>query len=647
MGSSYFWEINRIPTTDVPFNPDGTWTSAGAKALGRLQDGGRSNTEDIFLNTQFDTQLDVIKNVFFIKGNFAYNGRMNNYKTYTLPTSYYDGPGLLPLQMDPISSAAGSSYKEKHITFDVYGTFMKTFNKHSVSAVVGFNQEEYRRETMSAGRDNLISSSLPSWALATGDMSVGHKVETWALRGAFGRLNYTFDNKYIIEFNGRYDGTSRFPKNDRFTFNPSGSAAWVISNEKFFEPIKSIVSFLKVKGSYGSLGNQMVGAYEYIAQMESGSKTTPILDGTQPTWVSAPNLVSGSLTWEKVITKNLGVEVNFLSDRLSVVGEIYVRDTKDMLTPGQDLPSVLGTAVPNANAADLRTNGWEITVNWRDKFELAEKPFYYNVGFNLADSRTEITKFENKTGSLNNHFVGKKMGDIWGMETEGFFTSQEDIDNHPNQAMVTSYPGNRPLEAGDIKFKNRNGDDVIDWGQWTLEDPGDYYVIGNSNARYTFGITMGAEWNGFDFSAFFQGVGKKDYAPAPSDLYFFGIYSQPWTNITIGNYYDRWTPENPNGYFPRFKSYVSEGSSYELGVPQTKYLQNAAYIRLKNLTVGYTIPSSITQKVKIERLRIFFSGDNLFEISGLYKHYKIDPEGLGGQMYPFQRYFSFGMNLTF
>jgi hypothetical protein len=318
-----------------------------------------------------------------------------------------------------------------------------------------------------------------------------------------------------------------------------------------------------------------------------------------------------------------------------------------MLTRGQDLPGVLGTGVPQENAADLETKGWELTIGWRSRFMLASKPFNYNASFNLADSRAFITKFANESGSLSQWYVGAEVGEIWGLQTAGFFVDADDIANHANQRTVTSYLGTRPVEPGDLKFVDRNGDGVIDWGNWTIDDPGDYYVIGNNRNRFTFGLLLGADWNGFDLNAFFQGVGKRDYAPGPNDLYFFGVYSQPWTNITYGNYHDRWTPETPNGYFPRFKSYVADDAWRELGTAQTRYLQNAAYVRFKNLTVGYSLPDNITQRINVERVRFFFSGDNLFELSGLYKHFKVDPEGLSGQMYPFQRYYSFGMNLTF
>lgn len=645
--STAYREINRINPMDVPRNPDGSWTKSGAGVLGRLQEGGRTKELQTTINTQFGTQIDFIKNVFFVKANFSYSSNKSKSNGYSLPVTYYLGAELPALYYDEITSASGSNTDTKHILYDIFATFQKTFNeKHALSALVGFNQEEYRYDKNTLSRKNLISTSLPSVGLATGDMSVGQSIETWALRGGFARLNYTFDDKYIIEFNGRYDGTSRFPKDQRYTFNPSGSLAWVMSREKFFEPIQDVVSFLKIRASYGSLGNQDVGAYAYLATMKS-DKISHILDGKQPVYVSAPGLVAGDLTWEKVTTSNIGLDVNFLSNKLTASADAYIRRTKDMLTVGATLPGVLGTAVPNQNAADLETKGWEVTIGWKDQFNLAGKPFSYGANFNLADSRAFITKFENETGTLDSKYKGMELGEIWGVNTLGFFSSEEDIKNHADQSWGTSYPGTRPLAPGDLKFEDINGDKKIDRGNWTINNHGDFHIIGNTQSRYTFGLSANAEWYGFDLSMFFQGVGKKDYMPGTSDLFFWGIYAQPWTNVTVGNFTDHWSEENPDGYFPRMKAYVAENSNQECGTSQTRYLQNAAYVRMKNLTLGYTLPKLLTDKIGINRLRVFFSGDNLFEISGLYKHYKVDPESLGGGVYPFQRSYSFGLNVTF
>ncbi len=408
----------------------------------------------------------------------------------------------------------------------------------------------------------------------------------------------------------------------------------------------STISFLKFRASYGQLGNQDVGYYPYLATMGNG-KISAIIEGKQPVYVGTPGLVSGSLTWEKVKTLNVGADLNFFENRLSFTGEYYVRRTEDMLTHGATLPGVLGTDVPYANAADLKTRGWELTVGYKDRFTVAGKPLNIGVSFNIADSRTFITKFDNPNGNLSDWYEGCEVGEMWGLTTLGFFKDEEDIKNHADQTPVTSYPGTPPTAPGDLKFADLDGDGIINSGAWTLEDHGDYTVIGNSRSRYTYGISLNADWNSFDFSVFLQGVGKKDYYPGASDLYFWGIYNQPWTNITYGNMYDHWSEDNPDGYFPRLKSYVAFQGGLEAAATQTKYLQNAAYLRLKNLQLGYTFPKKWVEKIGLSYLRLFFTGDNLAVWSGLYKHYKCDPEGLAGSGYPLQRAYSFGMNVTF
>lgn len=653
-GDGFYWQIALMNPLKVVNNPDGSWAGPNGQWAGfrwnhvaQLKDGGRYNTTKNNLQTQFSTKLDVFKDIFFIQANMAYSKSNNKEDGFSLPVSYKDGPEREVTMFNPISEANGWRYDSGYLMFDVYATFNKTFNeKHNVTVVAGYNQEQYRYDQVEFSRKELITSSLPSINLATGDINLNQDITTWALQGAFARAMYSYDSRYIMEFNGRYDGTSRFAKGSRWVFNPSGSAAWVVSNENFFEPIKDILSTFKIRYSYGSLGNQDVGTYAYLTMMGSG-KISSIIDGNQPVGVYAPGLVPGDLTWEKVSTSNLGLDFGFLNNQLLFTIDGYIRNTKDMLTKGQTLPSVLGTAVPNSNAADLETKGWDLSIGWRDQVTVGGKPFNYSANFILSDSRAWITKFDNPTGTLDDYYVGMELGELWGVNTLGFFESQGDIDSHADQILVTSYPGTRPIEPGDLKFEDSNGDGKVDWGKWLTDDHGDYKVIGNTRSRLNFSFNGAMDWNGFDFSFLVQGVLKKDYYP--TDNAFWGLYIGPWHNVTEGIYTDAWTEENPSqkAYFPRMKSYVAEGGSVEATLPQTRYLQNAAYARLKNVTFGYSLPESLLSNIGISRLRVYFSGENLAEISGLYKHYDVDPEGLGGQVYPFQRVFSFGVNLTF
>ncbi len=650
LDSDFYWSVYRTNSLAVPTNPDGSWTYNGASNFGLLQEGGRRVDTDTDFNSIFSSKVNLIGEELVLNGNFSYQRGGYDISGHTLPVYYTDGVDRPMGVLNENTKAYTANSTSTHTTYDVYANYNKQVSKHNFNAMVGFNQEEYRYDYRYMSRTGLISESLPSLDLATGVMDVDQDISTWTTRGAFARAAYNYDSKYLVEFNGRYDGTSRFSKESRYVFSPSGSAAWVISRENFFEPLRDVVSFLKLRYSYGTLGNQDVSEYAYLATMGSG-QTSQILDGERKTYVSAPGLITADLTWEKVTTSDIGLDLYMFDNRFSLTADYYVRATTDMLTTGTQLPEVLGTAVPLENAADLETKGWELTVGWKDQFKLGGKPFKYDLSFNIGDSRTFITRFDNPTGSLNEYYVGMELGEMWGLTTDGFFASYDDIANSADQSAVQS-DDDPTLAPGDLKFKDINGDGKINDGDWTLEDPGDYQIIGNSRPRYNYGMTANFQWNGFDLGIILQGVGKQNYYPHSNDLYFWGTYSQPWTNTTVHNYYDRWSEENPDGYFPRQKAYVVEDWRKEANAVQTRYIQDASYLRIKNLTIGYTLPKLTTQKMGIERLRVYLSADNLATISGLYNNY-IDPEALSttgggsGMKYPQQRYFSFGINLTF
>lgn len=641
-GNGLFGQINQTNSLLNVTNPDGSYTKDGSQLIGALRDGGQSVTKQSTILTQFNAEVNLIKNIWSVKADFTFKHTDNKENKWSSDKAfpYKEGPDLPEVTNGWQNYAAVNQFNLNYNLFNVYTDFQKEFGIHSLSALIGFSQESEHYGMFKGLRNDLITDSYPTPELATGEMTMREDRYSWAIRSGFYRVNYMLKGRYIAEANGRYDGTSRFPKDSRYGFFPSFSGAWIISEESFFQPLKKWFDYAKIRASYGSLGNQDVANYyQYIANM-SASKVNVLVNGQKPMGVWAPGLVSSSLTWEKVNTINGGADVNFLSNRLTISGDVYRRNTLDMLTKGKTLPSVLGTAEPKINAADLKTRGWEISVAWRDQFSLRDKPFTYNARFILSDSRTFITRFDNPTGYLGDYYEGQELGEMWGLTTDGFFKDQADIDNHADQWEVTSYPGDRPIEAGDLKYVDINGDGKINKGKWTKDDAGDFKVIGNSRDRFTFGVNLNAEWNGFDFQALFQGVGKKNFYP--DALNFFGIYWAPWANV-LENNLDHWTPENTDAYFPRLKSYMANGSG-DLSYTQTRYIQNAAYIRMKNLSVGYSLPQTFTRKFYVDNIRIYFSGENLFEITQLCKNY--DPEVLSSDMFPMQRTYSFGLNIT-
>lgn len=651
-GSSFFNEIVNRFTLDPLYNPDGSHTYSYARLIGRLE-AGNYNTEESTFQTLFAADLKFFNDKLKIHGDASYKRLMRGREVTDGPVTYSEGPGHTAITGPNAPYARFENWREKTDVYNVYTTFADTYGeKHSIELLAGYNQENFSYNTTSGRRNELISAGLPTVELATGEQFVNQSKYEWAVQGVFGRLNYIYDDKYILEGNLRYDGSSRFPSTDRWALNPSFSASWVVSNEKFLKQ-NSLISLLKFRGSWGTLGNQDVGPYPYIASLGSGI-TSAILDGTQPTAVYGPGLVSPSLTWETVKTINGGIDLGFMANKLAVSFDYYNRYTLDMLTTGKQLPEVLGTGVPVENAADLVTKGWELALGWKDRLIVGKKDFNYSLNFNLSDSRAYIEKFDNPTGDLDQYYVGREIGEIWGFVTHpnGFYQTQEEIDFGPDISRVSSYPSTRPVLPGDVRFTDLNGDNEISWEEKTLDKHGDLKIIGNSRDRFTFGLDLNANWNNFDLRAFFQGVGKKDYYPSGSSArnYFWSAFAFPWASITEENFYNHWTPENRNAFFPRLKAYVAEnaGSSYgaaEVSLTQTRWMQDASYIRMKNITIGYTIPSDTMNKIGVDNLRLYISGENLFEITKLYKY--LDPENLEGYGYPFQRTYSLGLSLTF
>ena len=507
--------------------------------------------------------------------------------------------------------------------------------KHNFKVMVGYNQENKHKKYHYAGRKNLIDSSNPSLNLAYGDMAMNGSETHWSVNGFFARINYDYKGKYLLELNGRYDGSSKFPHGDRYAFFPSASVAWRVSEEKFWEPIRGWFDNFKLRASYGSLGNQALdesryGNFPYLATYGINTKYGALLNGTRPVAVSVPGLVSASFTWETVNQIDFGFDASFFGGRLNTSFDWYRRNTKDMLTAGQALPAVLGTSVPQENAADMKTVGWEVSLEWNDRLS---NGFGYHIKGVLSDYQASITKFSNPTKLLGTHYVGEKLNEIWGYVSNGLFQSDEDA-----KAADQSYLSGGSWGVGDVKYEDLNNDGKIDIGKNTLDDSGDRKIIGNSTPRYSYGITAGFDYKGFDFEMFWQGIGKRDYWLGGSQ--FWGFTDEWCTPLTSS--LDYWTEDNRDAYFPRLHHYGVNGGNHQVS---TRYLQNAAYLRLKNVVLGYTIPRSITEKVKISRLRVFVQGENLLTFTPLIDSY--DPETLNNMTYPINKKISVGLNLTF
>lgn len=606
-----------------------------------LQDGGRETwtRNDVWL-TQGVTLTPFTG--FKVVSNFSYNIYNQMYQDVQ---SKIDIVETDLLAKSPVSNGfSGDDWIENSNTYNQYYVLnayaeysLPTFGRNNITAMVGFNQERGLNRNVYSQARQLITPLVTDLNATTGVQRADGSKSHVSLRGVFYRLTYNYDDRYLLEANGRYDGTSRFPQDSRFGFFPSFSAGWRISNEQFMAGTNSWLDNLKIRASYGTLGNQLLGNnyYPYVASMGTGQSPYMFSNAFIP-YVSAAGLVSPSLTWESVTSKNLGVDITMLKSRLDMSVDVYTRDTRDMLM-NVSYPAILGTSAPKENAADLRTKGWELSLTWRDKIKT---DWSYDVTLALADAQATITKFENPSGALpsgSRYYVGQKLGEIWGYKTVGIFQTQDAIDNAPDQSRI----GNN-WRPGDVQYADLNGDGIISPGKNTLEDPGDRTIIGNSTPRYSFGINTSVAYKNFRLTAFFQGIGKVDHWPTSGNWTWFF----PYNAGHIERYYitDTWTPENPNAYFPA--AHISTSDKKNLQT-QSRYLQSAAYLRAKNITLSYNLPLSLLNKIKMSRAQVFVSGMNLFEFTKIRK--PLDPESIqsGAIEYPMQRIGTLGFNVSF
>ncbi|WP_035464447.1 SusC/RagA family TonB-linked outer membrane protein [Algoriphagus vanfongensis] len=658
-------DIYYLQPTDVAVNPDGTWANTDAGRLaGRLTDGGR-NEENMFglhnilrtTGTFMDGALTVNANASFKREQWKYHWDQRNYNIGYGPEDIRTegGDGSVVERNGDLSD----------IILDLYGRYEKTLGDHTFGVLAGYNQQSYTYSTIQSERRVLISSSLPYIGLTTGDAFITPSYSSYATRSVFGRANYSFKNKYILELNGRYDGSSRFPSTSRWGFFPSIAGSWLMMDEDFFSGLANTVSTFKLRASYGSLGNQNVSDFGYIQALPTGLSNY-LIDGNRQTIItSSPSLAvdPNYYTWEQVVTSNFGLDFGMLADRITGSFDYFVRDTKGMLTDPVELPGVLGTSPPKQNAADLRTKGFELTLGYRDSYGSMSNPVNFGMKVVLSDSRSHITKFQNEQNLFSNYRVGQEIGELWGLVNDGMFTSEDEIAQLDQSAIVPW--GALDIVPGWPKYVDLNDDGKIEQGLST-DDPKDMQVIGNSSARYRYGANIDVSYSGFDLSVFLQGVGKRDYYP--HHYLFWGPYQQPYANVYPWNldfyrgqadsdalmaqhsqsYIDAGLAEaNLDSEYPVLQSWLADNNyGAGLDIPQTKYLLSGAYLRIKNITLGYTFPKAVTDRISVDRVRLFVSGENLFTFSSIKKF--VDPEAINdgyGWAYPFQRKMSFGVNI--
>lgn len=659
-------------------NPDGSWLYSTPYLNYKVANGrhiilGEGSHRNVDRTTDFSNTTRLVITpikALSLTADFTYRLYQTRNTSRSNNLYYREYPDA---EMGVYATGAGANRLDESVntrnyySANAYANFDDTFNDvHHVSGVIGFNYETMRLKNISAYGENLASTSLDDFNLVgqndEGEVITGvdGSQSEYALAGFFGRINYDYKGRYLFEASGRYDGTSRFAAGSRWGFFPSGSVGWRISEEPFFKPLSKYVDNLKLRASFGSLGNQNVSSYYTYMRLITVSDFAGYSFGegssmAKYSTLSAP--VSSDLTWETAQQWDFGFDLTMLKNRLNVTVDGYVRNTLNMLTDGIELPAVYGASVPDMNTADLQTKGYEISVSWRDQFQLASRPVEYSLGFNVSNYKSYITKYDNKDKTFaKDYYEGMRLGEIWGFVTDGLFLTTEEAQAYASEVDL-SYINNRVTggwQAGDLKFLDLNGNKKLDIGSNTVDDPGDRKILGNSLPSLSYGINASLRWFGVDVSAFFQGTGNHYWYPTGQAMQFWGPFSYPYLTYLQKDFLkDVWAEDNPDAYFTRPMAYSA--TSGPLSLVNDRYLQNIRYMRFKNLTVGYTIPVNLTKKIGVDQLRVYFSGENLCYWSPLKKHTKyIDPEAAidrddayNNAYYPWQKTFMFGVDVTF
>ncbi|OQP63948.1 hypothetical protein A3860_21220 [Niastella vici] len=658
--SLFFHNLARMRPNISPYDLNGNFNEISSVPY--FQSGSEAINKGFTLSVLPGLEIEPIKNW---KIMFDLNMRREEGQNSSLllPGTIYgiDGTPKMVNRSEYDIPLLGSYSRNENNTLyvspNVYSSYKFLLNdEHEFNIMVGFQQELNEYRSLTSSSQDLISPNRPGINLTTGTPTTTESRNHWATRGFFGRLSYNYQEKYLVEVNGRYDGSSRFAANSRWGFFPSMSVGYNIAKENFFQPLSRIVNTLKVRASYGLLGNQSgAGLYSYIQSM---GIAVPGINGTGPAWffqngreavINAPAPFNAGTTWEKVYTKNLGLDFELLKNRLSGSVDVYQRETKDMLGPTFDIADMFGGSVPASNNANLITKGWELSINYRGNIG---KDWSWSVGGVLADNTTRVTKYENPTftNPAGTWYVGRRSGEIWGYRVEGLLQDDQKATDY-NTAVNKTFLSGQPWKPGDVMYIDLNKDGFINDGKNRLGDMGDKTIIGNSSPRYAYSFNGSLSWRGISLSFLFQGIGKRDFAPGIGDVYFWGWGALAQVTV-FKEHLDYWTPDNRGAYYPApYSAPAGAQGAFNSKNQQVsdRYLQRASYLRLKNATLSYSLPAKLVQKAKLRKVSLFVSGENLVTITKLAGMF--DPETLSGvqgtgKVYPLSQAFSIGANIS-
>lgn len=631
IGYGFFHTMAREFATKHYMDPNGHYVEY--TMIPYLQSGTYTQNVRDRLDITPGLQIQPLKN-WFINMDYTYRLGVSNYEAVAIQPDIYlmDGVTTVKGQRSELSIPAGGKYTRantntKYQSLNVYTNYLLTLGeKHNVTLLAGYQEEDFHYAYVKNAITGLYTTATPSVTMGNGDQTLVDTRYGWATRGFFGRINYDYDGRYLLELNGRYDGSSRFAANHRWGFFPSVSVGWNIHKEPFLANAGNWLSNLKLRASYGLLGNQAGAAtYTFASTMSmSSSLGSYIYSDGRHVYTQAPGVVNPSTTWEKVLNQNIGLDFGFLGNALTGSFDLFQRDTRDMLGPGEDYPDIFGAAAPQTNNANMRNRGWELAINWRGQIG---RDFAYSIGGSLSDATAVVTKYSNPTGTdpAGSWYEGKSVGEIWGYTSNGLIQTQAEADSY-NQ-LDLSYISATKWAPGDVKYEDINGDGKINKGSNTLSDMGDFSVIGNTTPRYNYTINGSMSWKGLGLSFLLQGVGKRDYDPSQS-LYFWGFGA--FAQVTVfEEHMDYWREDNPNAYYPRPYIHNAGGvvtHQNKQKQTSTRYLQDASYLRLKTVTLSYDLPKSVIGRIGLSKAQLYLTGENLLTFTKLSTIF--DPEAI-------------------
>lgn len=644
-GSGAIYTAMRIsPVIPTRFT-DGRWGYGGGSAnpIALLYDSGENNFRSQEFSGNFSGKVDLAKGW---NATTTYSFiQSNSLREILSKTIHYYRPGTEDIwySTNPTNKFENRDYSSIKQTLIAQSNYDRAFGKHEISAVAGFSQEWYTEKNFTAERINLTTEFNPSLVFGAQEgMSNGASAATWAIRSGFGRMSYNFDERYLLEANLRYDLSSRFYKTKRAGLFPSFSAGWRISEEAFFENLRDVITNLKLRGSWGVLGNQYVGSSDYPYMAVVGTVSAPNIGTDANVGYTQTSLPNPALHWETIHMTNLGLDMS-ISKKLTLTADWFVKNTNDILLR-LTYPGVLGMSPTEENVGSVQNKGWEVDLRWQDK---AGSDFHYATTFILSDVKNKITDFGGLQPSIGTYTI-RRVGDpidaFYGLVADGLampwdFERYDPVAKRyvgPKFPIMDADAG--LVQPGDVKYKDLDGPEGQPDGKISLDN--DRKVIGSAIPRYTFSFKGEAAYRGLDFSLYLQGVGKSDGYITGAGRHTF-IDQSAYPQMV---HMERWTAANPDpeAAYPRFTANYSYNQRFS-----TFWLENASYLRLKNVQLGYTFGKDLLQKYKIDRFRVYCSGDNLLTLSDFF--YAYDPESpvTSGGFYPQVKTVIFGFNITF